>query len=49
VTEAHWKGDELITVGAYPDKDFRVWRVSNTGITDMAIDLIALRRQIKEA
>lgn len=49
VTEAHWKGDQLITVGAYPDKDFRVWRVSNTGITDMAIDLIALRRQIKEA
>src|SRR2546425_11565854 len=23
--EAHWHGNHLITVGAYPDKDFKVW------------------------
>ncbi len=28
VLEAHWKGDALITVGAYPDKNFRIWSVS---------------------
>lgn len=25
--EAHWKGNYLITVGSYPDKTFRVWKV----------------------
>ncbi len=25
--EAHWKGDYLITLGSYPDKTFRVWKV----------------------
>lgn len=25
--EAHWKGNYLVTVGAYPDKDFRIWKV----------------------
>jgi WD40 repeat protein len=28
VLEAHWKGDSLITVGAFPDKNFRIWRVT---------------------
>jgi WD40 repeat protein len=28
VLEAHWKGDSLVTVGAFPDKDFRIWRVT---------------------
>lgn len=28
VIEAHWKGDRLITVGAFPDKSFRIWRVT---------------------
>lgn len=29
--EAHWKGEFLVTVGAFPDKSFRIWRVTNTG------------------
>jgi WD40 repeat protein len=28
VLEAHWKEDSLITVGGFPDKNFRVWRVT---------------------
>jgi WD40 repeat protein len=28
VLETHWKGDYLITVGAFPDKSFRIWRVT---------------------
>jgi WD40 repeat protein len=28
VLEAHWKGDSLITVGAFPDKHFRIWSVT---------------------
>jgi WD40 repeat protein len=28
VLEAHWKDDYLITVGAHPDKNFRIWRVT---------------------
>lgn len=28
VIEAHWKGDRLITVGAFPDKSFRIWSVT---------------------
>lgn len=28
--EAHWKGDYLVTVGAFPDKNFRIWRVKTT-------------------
>lgn len=28
VIETHWKGDRIITVGAYPDKSFRIWSVT---------------------
>jgi WD40 repeat protein len=28
VLEAHWKRDSLISVGAFPDKNFHIWRVT---------------------
>lgn len=28
VLEAHWKGDSLVTVGAFPDKSFHIWSVT---------------------
>ncbi len=28
VLECHWKGDYLVTVGAHPDKQFRIWSVT---------------------
>jgi WD40 repeat protein len=28
VLEAHWRGTSLITVGAYPDKNFHLWSVT---------------------
>jgi WD40 repeat protein len=49
VIEAHWKGDELITVGAYPDKDFRVWRVSITSIPGVMVKANILLHGIRDA